>query len=135
MNGTLNRLEQLEARFERALLDIQDLRRKLTQALQQIRETGARYTPTGGNTSNSLYWATNASSVGPATGTTLTGLTPAEFTSNICCDVGGVMTTQATSQTVRWWYLDTAAANSLIPVEPTADGTAWDAIGNGCTAL
>ena len=134
MNGTLNRLEQLEARFERLRLDLQDCQRKLTTALQQIRDGQAKYVAPGGGSANSIFWAHAPSAIAAATGSWPT-LAPSTFTSDIYCDVGGTFTLQASSQTVRWFYKDSAAIDSLIPVEPTDGGTAWDAIGNSCTAV
>ncbi len=127
-------LERLEYRFEQMRLALQ----QALQAIAKLQSDLANLQQGGGGNSggqNSIYWATNSSAVGPATGSTLAGLTPATFTSNIYVDNGGTMTLVATSATVRWFYLDTAAANSIIPVEPAADQMAWDAIGNGCTAL
>jgi hypothetical protein len=134
MNGTLNRLEQLEARFERLRLDLQDTQRKLTQALQQIRDGQARYVPTGGGSANAIFWAHAPAAIAAATGSWPT-LTPSTFTSDIYADQAGTLTLVASSQTVRWFYKDSAAIGSLIPVEPTDNGTAWDAIGNSCTAV
>lgn len=134
MNGTLNRLEQLEARFERLRLDLQDAQRKLTQALQQIRDGQSRYVPTGGGSANAILWAQAPSAIAAATGSWPT-LTPSTFTSDIYVDLAGTLTLVATSQTVRWFYKDSAASGSLIPVEPTDNGTAWDAIANSCTAV
>lgn len=134
MNGTLNRLEQLEARFERLRLDLQDAQRKLTQALQQIRDGQTRYVPTGGGSANAIFWAQAPSAIAAATGSWPT-LTPSTFTSDIYVDLAGTLTLVAGSQTVRWFYKDTAASGSLIPVEPTDNGTAWNAIANSCTAV
>src|SRR5271165_1465671 len=61
-------------------------------------------------------------------------LIPSTFTSDIYVDLAGTLTLVASSQMVRWFYKDSAASGSLIPVEPTDNGTAWDAIGNSCTA-
>lgn len=134
MTGTLNRLEQLEARFERLRLDLQDTRRKLTQALQQIRDSQAKYLPTGGGGANAVFWAHATSAIAASSGFWPT-LTPSTFTSDIYVDLAGTLTLVATSQTVRWFYKDNAATGSLIPVEPTDNGTAWDAIANSCTAV
>jgi len=46
----IERLSQLEARFERLFQENQDLRRKLTIALQQIRDLQAKPSGGGGNT-------------------------------------------------------------------------------------
>jgi len=100
LNGTLNRLEQLEARFERLRLDLQDCQRKLTTALQQIRDGQAKYVAPGGGSANSIFWAHAPSAIAAATGSWPT-LTPSTFTSDIYCDVGGTLTLQASSQTVR----------------------------------
>ena len=134
MNGTLNRLEQLEARFERLRLDLQDAQRKLTQALQQIRDGQARYVPTGGGGANAIFWARAPSAIAASSGSWPT-LIPSTFTSDIYVDLAGTLTLVASSQTVRWFYKDSAANGSLIPVEPTDNGTAWDAIANSCTAV
>ena len=134
MNGTLNRLEQLEARFERLRLDLQDTQRKLTQALQQIRDGQARYVPTGGGGANAIFWAHAPSTIAASSGS-WPMLIPSTFTSDIYVDLAGTLTLVASSQTVRWFYKDSATSGSLIPVEPTDNGTAWDAIANSCTAV
>ncbi len=134
MNGSLNRLDQLEARFERLRLDLQDVQRKLTQALQQLRDDQAKYVPTGGGNANAIFWAHAPSAVAAATGSWPT-LSPSTFTSDIYIDQGGALTLAASSQTVRWFYKDSAASGSLIPVAPTDNGANWDAIGNSCTAV
>jgi len=134
MNGTLNRLEQLEARFERLRLDLQDIQRKLTQALQQIRDGQARYTPTGGGGANAIFWCQAPSAIGPATGT-WPSIAPATFTADVYVDQSGTLTLVASSQTIRWFYIDIAATGTLIPIEPTDGGANWDALGNSCTAV
>ena len=134
MNGTLTRLEQLEARFERMRLELQDTQRKLTQALQQIRDSQARYVPTGGGSTNAIFWAHAPSAIAAATGS-WPALTPSTFTSDVYVDVAGTLTLAASAQTVRWFYKDSAASGSLIPVEPTDNGNAWDAIANSCTPV
>jgi type II secretory pathway pseudopilin PulG len=135
MNATLNRLGQLEARFERMRLDLQDCQRKLTQALQQIRDGQAKYVPPNGSGANSVYW-TQAPSGGIAAATgTWPEITPTTFAASIYIDSGGTLSLVASSQTVRWFYEDSAAANTLVPVEPAQDSGAWDAIGNSCTAV
>ena len=134
MNATLIRLDQLEARFERLRLDLQDVQRKLTQVLQQTRDLQAKYVPTGGGNGNSIFWAHAPSAIAAATGS-WPSLTPSTFTSDIYVDLGGTFAPVASSQTVRWFYKDSAASGSLIPVAPTDNGAAWDAIGNSCTAV
>ena len=91
MNGTLNRLEQLEARFERLRLDLQDTQRKLTQALQQIRDGQARYVPTGGGGANAIFWAHAPSAIAAATGSWPT-LIPARSRRDIYVDLAGTLT-------------------------------------------
>ena len=134
MNATLNRLGQLEARFERLRLDLQDCQRKLTTALQQIRDGQAKYVAPGGGSANSIFWCQAPSAIAAASGT-WPDLTPTTFTANIYVDQGGSLNLVASSQTVRWFYFDSAAINTLIPVEPADNGSAWDAIGNSCTAV
>ena|SRR5271166_3806949 len=134
MNYSSLRLDQIEARFERLLQDVQALQGQMVRALQEIRDvqTGGGG---GSGTTTPLYFATNSGSVGPATGSTLTGITPAGFTSDVYTNVGGALVLQATSATVNWWYLDTLPANSIVPVLPTANAATWDAIAAGCTPL
>ena len=54
MDGLINRLADLEGRFERSRLNIQDLQRKLTAALQQIRDLQAK--PYGGGAGAATVW-------------------------------------------------------------------------------
>ena len=134
MNGTLNRLDQLEARFERLRLDLQDTQRKLTQALQQIRDGQAKYVPTGGGNANAIFWAHAPEAIAAATGSW-----PTLIAVNV--HVGHLRRSRrhAHSWPVRRrcaGFTRTALpSGSLIPVEPTDNGTAWDAIGNSCTAV
>jgi len=92
MNGTLNRLEQLDARFERLRLDLQDTQRKLTQALQQIRETGARFTPSGGVGSATVFQIPAADAI------VITG--GGSATANVYVLQGGTVTLFASSATI-----------------------------------
>ncbi len=136
MNGQLNRLGDLEGRFERLRLDVQALQTQMAMALQQIRD---QQQGGGGGSSGAtpVYWTMNTAAVGPATttGASPADITPATFTGNIYVDQGGTLTQVASGATVRSFYLDTIAANSLIPVEPAGDQMAWNTIAAGCTTL
>ncbi len=132
-DNSANAVRRLEERFERLLLIIGDMQAAIGRLQQPaLNPAGSQQTSSG---ITPLYFATNSASLGPATGTTLAGITPATFTSSVYTNVGGVMTLQAASQTCYWWYLDTALANSIIAVEPNAAGTGWDCIATGCTVL
>ncbi len=136
MDPLLNRLQDFEARYERLLLTVQQLSRQVANLANQIQQTQGQSGGGGSGGGGTIYWASNASAIGPATiagGVLPADITPVTFTSNIYYDLGGTMTLQATSATVLWWYLDTAPANSLIAVAPA--GANWDAIAAGCTAL
>ncbi len=136
MNQTSVCLRELEARFERLIVDFQAMRGQvaiLNNQLQSQQSQGGNQPGSGG--SGGLYWAQAPSAIAAATGSWPT-LTPTSFTSDIYCEVGGTLTLQAAAQTVYWFYKDIAAINSLIPVEPSiSGGGAWDAIGNSCTAV
>jgi hypothetical protein len=123
-------LEQVETTNKDTIARLQAQIAALQQAVR-VSQQGAY--GGGGGGSNGTYWATNSSAVSAATGSTLAGLTPSSFTSNIYYDAGGTMTLQTSGATVYWWYLDGCPANSIIPV--TQAGANWDAIANGCTAL
>jgi hypothetical protein len=129
LEGRLIHLEQLLTAQADALLRLQQQVAALQQAVRVTQSSP--YGAGGGG--NGTYWATNPSAVSAATGSTIAGLTPSTFTSNIYYDAGGTMTLQQSSATVYWWYLDGLPANSLVPV--TQSGANWDALANGCTAL
>jgi len=137
MNGMLNRVGQLEARFERLLTLIADLQGQLTNLQGQVRALQMNTGGGGAGGQNAVYWTMNTAAVGPATttGASPTNITPATFTGNIYVDQGGTLTQVARGATVRSFYLDTIAANSLIPVEPAGDQMAWNTIAAGCTTL
>jgi hypothetical protein len=134
MNALNTRLKELEARFERLIVDHQLLKTQIAALNNQLQALQGQGGNGQGGGWGQLYWAHAASGISAATGSWPT-ITPATFTSDIYADVGGTWAKQATSQTVRWFYKDTAAANSLVPVVPCDGGTAWDAIGNSCTAV
>ncbi len=124
---------QLEARFERLLLLIGDLQAAIGRLQQPA------YNPAGGQGGSSggggtLCWAHAPSTIAAATGSWPT-LTPSTFTSDVYQDVAGTLTLVASSQTVRWFYKDSAASGSLIPVMAVDSGSHWDAIGNSCTVV
>jgi hypothetical protein len=133
MQALLNRLYALEGRFERLRASVDELTRKVTQALQRIREL--QQTPSGGGapTPTVALWCKTPGSVAAATGSFPT-LTASSFTADIYKDAGGTLTLVASSATVRWWYKDTAAASKLVPVLPNGDGT-YNALAESCTAV
>jgi len=136
LNTTIIRADEIEARFERLLVDFGYLQQQVSGLINQLQALqGQGSGQQGGGGNNALYYATNSAELSGATGTTLAGLTPQTFTSTIYTNVAGSLISQATSQTCYWWYLDTLPINSIVPVEPNAAGTGWDAIGGGCTAL
>jgi len=134
MNYQAGQLNQLEARFERLIADVQALEARMARAEQQIRDTQTGGGGGQGSIGGTVFWARMPSSVSAASGSWPT-LTPSTFTSDIYADVGGTLTLQATSQTVRWFYKDAGSSGSLVPVEPADSGTNWDAIANSCTAV
>jgi len=116
MNGTVIRLEQLEARFERLRLDLQDTQRKLTQALQQIRELGS-HAYGGGNGSGPYVLYLNPIVIAP--GGSVTGQT-------LYWNIGGTQTsTGITSATVYNEMASATVATSgkVITVGPNPDGS------------
>jgi hypothetical protein len=133
VNYDTPRLAALEARFERLLLAIADLQAAIGR-VQQPEVNAAGSGQNSGGVYTPLFWAHAPSTVAAATGSWPT-LTPSTFTSDVYSDTAGALVLQATSQTVRWFYKDSAASGSLIPVMPTDNGTAWDAIGNSCTPV
>lgn len=131
----IERLSQLEARFERLFLENQDTRRKLTQALQQIRDTQARPVIITGGGEGVFYWIVSPG-FAAATGTSGAGLSPTVATGlTVWKTVGGAQTSHATSQTVRWWFKDAGAVGKLVPVLAASDGSGWDAIADSCTRV
>ncbi len=131
MNALVNRLLDLEKRFERQRLEILRLKRQLAALAATPANAVSGYGSGGGGT---VYWARMPSAVAAATGSWPT-LTPSTFTSNIYADVSGTLVLQAASQIVRWFYNDVGASGSLVPVEPVDSGANWDAVANSCTAV
>ncbi len=132
MNGGLNRLDQLEARFERLRLDLQDTQRKLTQALQQIRDGQAKYVaPGGGN--GTVYVALTGSGGIPAASSTPAGGTPGSVSGLSVYQIsGGSYNLVSTSATVYNPYLSaTASAAKVVTVSPNGDGT-YTLLGESC---
>ncbi len=110
MNGQLNRLEQLEARFERLRILVQQMQAQLLQALQQIRDT---QTAICGSFPGSacIVWSIPPvviASGGSATGQTVSALS------------GGVLTTVTTAGTV---YNSSGAPTSATAGEIYCGGT------------
>ena len=75
--------------------------------------------PTGGVAVSSGNWPT---------------ITPQTWTENVYKDVGGTLTLEATSATIRWFFRDTNPGDRLVPVIPNGDGT-YDARGDSCTKV
>ena len=127
-------LETLEYRYEQMRLALQQ-QAQIVSGLQSAlanQQQGGYANPSGGN--GAIFWAHAPSAIAASSGSWPT-LIPSTFTSDIYVDLAGTLTLVASSQTVRWFYKDSAASGSLIPVEPTDNGTAWDAIANSCTAV
>ncbi len=123
MNATVNRLEQLEARFERLRLDLQDTQRKLKQALQQIREMGAKYTPSGGSGSATIF------SIEPiviAAGGNVTGqmVYALQGGSSVAVNTSATVYNQMAAATV-------STSGKTILVSPNGDGT-FTAVTQSC---
>jgi hypothetical protein len=123
MNGNLNRLDQLESRFERLRLELQDVERKLTQALQQIRDQQARYIPTAGNDQCTIF---SISPVVIAAGGSVTGQTVSALQ-------GGTSVAVNTSATVynQMATATVATSGKTILVAPNGDGT-FTAVTQSC---
>ncbi len=125
-------VRRLEERVERLLLLLQDMQ----QSIGRLQQPAMFAVPSGGGPSGggTLCWAHAPSTIAAATGSWPT-LTPSTFTSDVYQDVAGTLTLVASSQTVRWFYKDSAASGSLIPVMAVDSGSHWDAIGNSCTVV
>ncbi len=134
MNPLVNRLQDLEARYERLLLTVQQFARQVANLANQIQQVQGQTGGGGSGGGGTIYWARMPSAVAAATGSWPT-LTPSTFTSDIYVDLAGTLTRVAFSQTVRWFYKDAGISGSLVPVEPVDSGTNWDAIANSCTAV
>lgn len=121
---------QLEARFERLLLDNQDLRRKLTQALQQIRDLQAKPAALSGLTT-AVYEAVSpgggiaAASAGPGGGT------PGMASCTVYKLVSGAYVSIGTADVYNP-YLDAVGASKVITVGPNGDGS-YTVLGESCT--
>ncbi len=128
-----NRLDQLEARFERLRLDLQDTQRKLTQALQQIRNAQVKYVAPGGG-SGTVYVAVTGSSGIPAASSTPSGGTPGSATGlSVYAIAGDSYNLVSPSATVYNPYLSaTASAIKVVTVGPNGDGT-YTLLGESCT--
>lgn len=124
------RLSQLEARFERLQLDNQDLRRKLTQALQYVRDLQAR--PAGGGGSGTAVFVAVSPGGGIAAASAApAGGTPGSATCTVYKIVGGSYTS-ISSATVCNPYRDAVGASKVITVAPNGDGT-YTVLGESCT--
>jgi hypothetical protein len=121
LNATLNRLGQLEARFERMRLEIQDCERKLTQALQQIRDGQARYTPTDGSGACTVYEIPGGLVI-PAGGSA---------TASVYALSGGTSTQIATGATIYNTYAAATTSGKPLTVGANGDGS-FTVIGQSC---
>jgi hypothetical protein len=121
LNATLNRLGQLEARFERMRLDLQDCQRKLTQALQQIRDGQAKYTPSNGSGACTVYQVPGGLVI-PAGGSA---------TANVYALSGGTSTLVATGATVYNTYAVATTSGKPLTVGANGDGS-FTVIGQSC---
>ncbi len=128
-----NRLDQLEARFERLRLDLQDTQRKLTQALQQIRNAQAKYVAPGGG-SGTVYVAVTGSGGISGSSAAPSGGTPGSAAGlSIYAISGGSYNLVSASATVYNPYLSaTANEVKVVTVAPNGDGT-YTLLGESCT--
>jgi hypothetical protein len=123
MNGTLNRLDQLEARFERLRLEFQDTQRKLTQALQQIRDSQAKYTPPAGDGAACIF---SISPIVIPPGSSVTGQTvyALQGGSQVAINSNATIYNQMAAATV-------ATSGKTILVSPNGDGS-FTAVTQSC---
>lgn len=118
-----DRLWQLEGRFERLLLKVQDLQRKLTAAIQQVRNL--QMTPVGVSSTGQNICYTDPVAI-PAAGN-LTGLTVYQLSG------GNVITVNSNATVYNVMSSATSATvTSKIVVAPNGDGT-YLAVSQGCT--
>jgi hypothetical protein len=132
MTNEQARLGELEGRFERMRLDLQEVQRQLITALQQIRDGQARYTAPGNGGGAGPFWCHSPGFA--AGGGSWPSITCVTGTADIYWDQGGTMTLYLASQTVRWWYHDTSTSGKLVACWPTSDGN-WQAVVDSCTGV
>ena len=118
----IDRLAQLEGRFERLLLELQDTRRKLTQAMQQIRDLQAR--PAGGGANTGAGYFIDPVVIGA--GSSVSGQT-VKYRS------GGSVINATTNGTVynEMAVATVATTGKTIMVVPYGDGT-YVAVSQSC---
>ncbi len=113
MNGQINRLEQLEGRFERLRLELQDTQRKLTQALQQIRETGARYTGPSGASATTVWEIPGGVAIAAG----------GSATADVYVLIAGASTLYAAGATIYNPYGSATTSGKALTVGANGDGT------------
>lgn len=119
MNFQSVRLDEIEARFERLRLDIQDLQRKLAQSLQQIRDIQSN-TPQG--------------SGGGAIGFVSGGVVIAaggSATADVSILVGGTTTTYVAGATIFNMYGGATTSGKTLTVGQFPDGS-WIVLAQSC---
>ena len=124
MNGMLNRLGQLEARFERLLTIIADIQGQLANAVGNVR---ALQMSGGGSSSGGGGFVYFLNPIVIAPGGNVTGQT-------VYTNIGGTQTaTSFTSATVynEMASATTATSGKIIIVGPNPDGT-WSVITQSC---
>ncbi len=114
MNGQLNRLSDLEARFERLRIAFQQVQTQLTQALQQIRDTQNSLVPQN-TLPGIIFLITSANALVIAAGGSATGVTVSALS-------GGTVSTVTTSGVVYTEMQAATVASKTIIVAPTSDG-------------
>ncbi len=123
MNGQLNRLQDLEGRFERLRLAEQDLANRVARAEQQIRDT---QNAIGGGSSSQTYFLC-IQPVVISSGGNVTGVT-------IYWNLGGTVTATGTTSATVYNIMPSATvatSGHYIVVQPNPDGT-YTAVTQGC---
>ncbi len=115
MNGQLNRLSDLEARFERLRIAFQQVQTHLTQALQQIRDTQNSLVPQN-TLPGIIFLITSGNALVIAAGGSATGVTVSALS-------GGTVSTVTTSGVVYNEMQAATVAGKTIIVAPNSDGT------------
>ena len=124
MTGLINRLSDLEGRFERLRLENQDLQRKLTQALQQIRDGQSRYYPPPGYGGATVWHIPAASAPVIAAG--------GSGTADVWQTIGGTSSLMVSGATIYNVMGAATVASKVIMVGACGDGT-FKVISQSCT--
>ena len=129
-----SRILEIERRLELMRRQMEAMDQKLTALAQHLNAAWRQPWGSGGGGSGTSYWCVSPG-FSAATGT-WPSITPDTATGvDIYSDVGGSMTLYSAGQDVYWWYKDASTAGKLMMVLPTADGLAWDAVVDSCTAI